>query len=193
MAAVLAKVSADPEVADDAAAALADAESYVVSRRYTDRKAGVQISDEQGTRDRSFVLDVAFDPDRIDALLRSLGREPWRGTRPSLLVKLRVMDSVETYLVTETSERGWGHREAIRSAGDDAGLPVVLPYDPSSLEEAEGLLSGGMTMTGEGYWITEWRLRAAGATFSWTVPATTFDRAIDHGVWTAARYLRKAR
>jgi hypothetical protein len=193
MAAVLAKVSADAEVAKHAAAALADAESYVVSRSYRDRKAGVQISDEQGTRERSFVLEVAFDRVRIDALLRSLGREPWTGKRPALRVELRVTDAAATYLVTQTSERGWGHREAIRAIGEKAGLPVVLPQvEASAAPGADNLLSGNMTMTRDGYWVTEWRLSAAGSSTQWTVPATTFDRAIAQGVWTAARRLAQA-
>jgi len=189
---MLAKVSADAEVAKHAAAALADAESYVVSRIYRDRKAGVQISDEQGTRERSFVLEVAFDRVRIDALLRSLGREPWTGERPALRVVLRVTDAVATYLVTQTSERGWGHRE-FRVIGEKAGLPVVLPQvEASGALGTDNLLSGNMTMTEDGYWVTEWRLRAAGSSTQWTVPATTFDRAIAQGVWTAARRLAQA-
>ena len=43
---VLARVAADPGVA--AQALPEDPERYVLERRYTDRKAGVQISDEQG-------------------------------------------------------------------------------------------------------------------------------------------------
>jgi len=143
MAAVLAKVSADASIAGDAAAALADAGSYVVSRRYTDRKAGVQISDEQGTRDRSFVLEVDFDRARIDALLRALGREPWTRPRPALRVELRVTDAVASYAVTRTSQRGWGQREAILATGEKAGLPVVLPQDEDSTARAvDDVLSG---------------------------------------------------
>lgn len=176
---VLARVSADPSVATQAKPE--DPERFVVERRYTDRKAGVQISDEQGTRDRSFVLEVRFDPARVDALLRALGREPWRGERPPLLVRLRVTDAVATYEVTQDSERGWGHREAIAAAAAKAGIPVVLP--PGRAERA---LSGEMRMTPEGYWRTQWRLGGE----RWTVPPATFDRAIENGIWTAARALR---
>ena len=174
--AVLAKVGADPSVAKQAKSE--DPESFVLERRYTDRKAGVQISDEQGTRDRSFVLEVRFDPARVDALLRSLGREPWRGERPPLLVRLRVTDTMATYEVTQESERGWGHREAILAAGRKAGMPVVLP--PA---HAARVLSGEMRMTPDGYWRTEWRLGGE----RWTVGPATFDRAIENGIWTAAR------
>jgi hypothetical protein len=176
--AVLAKVSADPSVASEAQAL--DAEPYVLSRTYTDRKAGIQISDEQGTRERSFVLEVRFDPVGIDALLRSLGREPWQGERPALLVRLRVTDAMATYEVTRDSARGWGQREAILAAGAKAGLPVVLPPG-----RAAHVLSGTMRMTADGYWRTEWRLGAE----RWSVPPATFDRAIENGVWAAARRL----
>jgi hypothetical protein len=179
--AVLARVSADPDVAAEAKPE--DPESFVLERRYTDRKAGVQISDEQGTRDRSFVLEARFDPARVDALLRSLGREPWRGERPRLLVRLRVTDMAATYEVTQDSERGWGQREAIAAAGIKAGIPVVLPPG-----RAARVLSGEMRMTPEGYWRTEWRLGGE----RWTVPPATFDRAIENGIWTAARRFAQA-
>jgi hypothetical protein len=174
--AVLAKVSADPDVAPKLGPR--DIEGYVLDRRYTDRKAGVQISDEQGTRDRSFVLDVRFDPARVDALLRSLGREPWRGERPPVLVRLRVADAMASYEVTRDSERGWGQREAILAAGVKAGIPVLLP--PA---RAERVLAGEMRMTPDGYWRTEWRLGDE----RWTVGPVTFDRAIENGIWSAAR------
>jgi hypothetical protein len=180
--AVLARVGADPAVAQQAKRE--DPEGFVLERRYTDRKEGVQISDEQGTRDRSFILEVRFDPARVDALLRSLGREPWKGERPPLLVRLRVTDAVATYEVTQDSERGWGHREAILATGAKAGIPVLLP--PAS---AGRVLSGGMRMTPEGYWRTEWRLGDE----RWTVGPATFDRAIENGIWTAARRFAQAR
>jgi hypothetical protein len=176
---VLARVAADPGVA--AQALPEDPERYVLERRYTDRKAGVQISDEQGTRERSFILEVAFDPARIDALVRSLGKEPWKGERPALLVRLRVTDAMATYEVTRDSQRGWGQREAILAAGAKAGLPVVLPPG-----RAARVLSGEMRMTPEGYWRTEWQLGEQ----RWTLPPATFDRAIDNGIWTAASHLR---
>lgn len=177
---VLARVAADPGVATQPLPA--DLERYVLERRYNDRKAGVQISDEQGTRERSFILEAAFDPARVDALLRSLGRQPWKGERPALLVRLRVTDAMATYEVTRDSRRGWGQREAVLAAGAKAGLPVVLPPG-----RAEHVLSGEMRMTPAGYWRTEWRLGGK----SWTLAPATFDRAIENGIWTAARHLRK--
>lgn len=180
--AVLAKVAADPEVAQQAKGE--DPEGFVLERRYTDRKEGVQISDEQGTRDRSFILEVRFDPARVDALLRSLGREPWKGERPPLLVSLRVTDSVATYDVTQDSERGWGQREAILATGVKAGIPVRLPPG-----HAERVLTGDMRMTPKGYWRTEWRLGDE----RWTVGPATFDRAIENGIWTAARRFAQAK
>jgi hypothetical protein len=99
-------------------------------------------------------------------------------------VRLHVTDSVATYDVTQDSERGWGQREAIVAAGAKAGIPVLLP--PAS---AQRVLSGEMRMTREGYWRTEWRLGDE----RWTVGPATFDRAIENGIWTAARRFARGR
>lgn len=55
---------------------LAEAEAHVVGLEYEDRKAGIPIADEQGTRDRSFHLRVEFRPEGVYALLDRLGQAP---------------------------------------------------------------------------------------------------------------------
>jgi len=50
---------------------------YVKDFKDHDRMQDIPIHDEQGTRDRSFDLQVNYAPNRVDALLRSLGRKPW--------------------------------------------------------------------------------------------------------------------
>src|SRR3546814_10457507 len=65
---VLVKACGDDRVADHPwlPAILANAGSYALGYEYEDRKKGIQISDEQGTRDRSFHFRVDFDPEAVD-------------------------------------------------------------------------------------------------------------------------------
>jgi hypothetical protein len=75
---VLTKVSVDAGVASRAVkrGLMEGAEALVVGFDYRDRKESIQISDDQGTRERSFELTVRFDPQRVDAVLRELGTYP---------------------------------------------------------------------------------------------------------------------
>ena len=81
---VLVKVSGDPRlIGDPEVATLAgQAATFVTDFAFRDRMAGIPVHDEQGTRDRPYDLTVRFDPAKIDAALRSLGREPWSASRP---------------------------------------------------------------------------------------------------------------
>ena len=85
---VLVKVSGDPRlIGDPEVAALAgQAAAFVTDFAFRDRMAGIPVHDEQGTRDRPYDLTVRFDPAKIDAALRSLGREPWSASRPRVAV-----------------------------------------------------------------------------------------------------------
>lgn len=201
---VLAKVTADAEVAVRAVSEglVAQAEALVVGLDYRDRKEGIQISDEQGTRDRSFELTVHFDPEGIDAMLSELGAEPWRGERPEIGVALVVSDGVAEYLVTRNSDRGYGQRLAIGDEAKALGLPVVLPDDvPEGATVSEQLarialdspvrLQGRMEMTPAGYWNTGWQLTAAGIDDRFTFQNTTFDEAIARALSRSAKRLAK--
>lgn len=190
---VMARVSADIGIldAEGYAGIRRDAEALVDGFTYVDRKAGIQISDEQGTRDRSFVLEVRFRPSAIDQAIAMLGRTPWTGERPTLLVHLEVTDGRETFLVTRTSERGWGQRDVIDGMSLRSGVPLILPEVASSDPDADGLLSGEMAVTADGYWTTAWRLEVGNVDETWRSPVTTFDRAIADGVWRSASILAR--
>jgi uncharacterized protein len=75
---VLVKVSGDASILSDRRfAALAGAAGqYVSTFSYRDRFEGKPVHDEQGTYDRPHFLTCQFDPQKIDGVLKMLGRKP---------------------------------------------------------------------------------------------------------------------
>ncbi|MGB6284067.1 MAG: DUF2066 domain-containing protein, partial [Xanthobacteraceae bacterium] len=87
---VLVKVSGDAGILSDRrfAALAAVAGQYVSTFSYRDRFEGKPVHDEQGTYDRPHFLTCQFDPQKIDSVLKMLGRKPWLGHRPRLIMIL---------------------------------------------------------------------------------------------------------
>ena len=217
LAQALVKVSGDARLATAPRldAALAQAQRYVAQFDYEDRLAKKKLMDEQGTRERSYILRVDFEPAAIDALLQDLGAKPWAADRPRLLVLLVIEDSVGSYLLGTDSARGWGQREALGDIARRSGVPAVLPAtqadDPSAvtgeaveaadvaglariagLYGAAAVLRGTMRMRSDGLWDTRWLLAIPAGGRPWQDEATTFDRAIGSGLAGAARQLAGA-
>ena len=135
---VLVKVSGDPRLSGDPriAALAGQAGTFVAVFDYRDRMAGIPVHDEQGTRDRPYDLTVSFDPAKVDAALRSLGREPWRGPRPRVAVLLGVRLAGATYVLAGDGARGRDQREALMAAAARFGIPMALP-DEAAVEESD--------------------------------------------------------
>jgi len=211
---VLVKVSGDDRIAEhpEIPRILADAETLMLGYEYEDRKKGIQISDEQGTRDRSFHFRAAFDRDHVQAVLDRLGLNPWDADRPRLLVALAVTDHAGPFILGTEVGRGAGQRETLLMDARRRGIPLVLPKMDSvetlavSYREvasvsgmavgalataygADAVLVGTMAITSDGYWDTDWTLLADGMPIHWSVPAATFDRAIGEGLGRTARVL----
>src|SRR5262249_25109654 len=85
---VLIKVSGALRLAGDPRLApyKADATKMVRAFSYRDEKGGQPKNDEQGTRDRSFVLTAEFDESAVNRVLAALGAKPWLSRRPVLAV-----------------------------------------------------------------------------------------------------------
>ena len=211
---VLVKVSGDDRIAEHPTlpSILAGADAYVLRYEYADRKKGVQISDEQGTRDRSFHFMVEFDPAGVHGILSRLGLDPWHEDRPRLLVILAVTDHAGAFIVGTEESRGIGHRETLEIDAKRRGLPLVLPKMDTvealavSHQEvastsgaavgalaasyrAGAVLAGAMTISSQGYWTTDWTLLADDVPDRWRVPESTFDRAISQALGHSARVL----
>lgn len=193
---VLLKLTVDESLVERATAqGLADAAETLVERLdYLDRKEGIQISDEQGTRERSFELTVHFDEAKIDSIVERLGGIAWTDERPRIDLALRVDDGVSTYLVTRLSEKGYGQRLAIEDEAEALALPVVLPEADSATEARQPSsvqLDGHMTITAAGYWNTAWRLRGEELDERFNSTETTFDAAIGEALRRSAKTLAK--
>ena len=206
--AVLVKVSGDPRLARDPAAArlAAQASDFVIGFDYHDRMSGIPVHDEQGTRDRPFDLTVAFDPQKIDGALRSLGRTTWPEPRPRLAVILGVRDATASYVLSEDGERGLGQRQSLAAAAAQHGLPLVLPS--SARLAAEHVTYGGLSSLSSSRlrsvakanggaaalvgtlvwteaalgWTTHWRLRWHGREHRWQIRGVSFDDAFRNGI-----------
>ncbi|UUP17314.1 DUF2066 domain-containing protein [Nitratireductor thuwali] len=171
---VLVKVSGDISLAGSSSLAeLADkAGDFASSYHYRDRMAGIPVHDEQGTRERPHFLTVNFAPEKIDAVLRGLGREPWT-ERPVVWLRVEVDNGISSFLLAHDAAFGQGQRAALMEVAKRYGLPIRLPDGVSA---AEPMLAGHLTWRPETLdWSSRWRLAAEGKTREWEISATSFD------------------
>jgi hypothetical protein len=212
---VLVKVSGDPQlIGDPAVVALsAQAATLVADFSYRDRMAGIPVHDEQGTRDRPYDLTVNFQPTKIGAALRSLGREPWTAARPHVVAFVEVRTGKTAYALTSDGERGQGQREALATAADRYAIPIALPSEralgdaglsienlaaayPTSLEKVAKTFNGDAALIGSLVWsdealswIADWRLASAGKAYRWRISGINFDDAFRNAVRGTAQVL----
>lgn len=191
------------------------AAEFVERYEYEDRKKGKQISDEQGTRDRSFFLRMTFTPAKLDAELRALGVAPWSGARPTIVVCLGIKDSVRSYVLGAETPLGAEQREALMSVAGKHGVPVVLPamdmedrarigYDNIADGEVErlrrfskryggdALLFGTLVMDAQGYWTLSWSLDWNDKLDRDRLDGVTFDVALRTAIERSAKRLADA-
>jgi uncharacterized protein len=213
--AVLVKVSGDPRlIGHPRVEAMAKgAGSSVAAFRYRDRMEGIPVHDEQGTRDRPYDLFVSFDPEKIDAMLRSLGRDKWPAPRPRLAVLVAVEIGASRYLLASDGERGRDQREALAAAADGLGVPLAVPSqaalaeaglsleavamaDAASLEAAARAVGGYPALAGSLVWseealgwVADWRLASGGEIHRWRISGVSFDDAFRNAVRGAAQIM----
>jgi uncharacterized protein len=126
---VLVKVSGDAGILSDGrfATLAAVAGQYVSTFSYRDRFEGRPVHDEQGTYDRPHFLTCKFDPQKIDGVLKMLGRKPWLGHRPRLVMVLSVRGRTNSGLLSRDGVFDPDMREALANAAQRYGLTVNLP------------------------------------------------------------------
>lgn len=162
---VLAKVSGDPRLVGDPAAALvaehalAEAPAAVSGLSYRDRMEGIPVHDEQGSRDRPYDLTADFDPARVDTALASLGRTPWPQPRPAVLAIVTARRGDIEFVLSGDGSRGRDMVEALTVAAERMALPTVIP-DAAVLKRLGSLSQAALFTPGPEFADTTLRVGA---------------------------------
>lgn len=189
----------------------ADAAKLVRDFSYRDEKGGKPKNDEQGTRDRSFVLTAAFDETAVNGILGKLGVKPWLSHRPVLGVFVEMQNGARRYVIAADSKETELPRAALLAAGAKRGMQIVLPdaaglarvgdqafaaIAPARLAEvaaargAEAVLVARLVWDDrELRWTSEWQVDWQGRTQRWQTAAVTFDEAFRQGIGAAAQII----
>ena len=185
---VLAKVSGDASVRDDPRLSSLHADALAADYDYFDRMSGLPHGDEQGSSDRPFWLTVRFDPSRLNAALRELGRATYEGPRPTVVPLVTVRGPVLLFVLAADGARGADHRAAFAAASDRVGMPLRIP---SAAEAAQGMAEAAdvMPLHGElGWsdaehgWIADWDSSWHGEARRWEARGVSFDEAYRVGL-----------
>jgi hypothetical protein len=212
---VLVKVSCDATILSDRRfeALAAVAGQYVSTFSYRDRLEGKPVRDEQGTYDRPHFLTCQFDPQKIDGVLKMLGRKPWLGHRPRLVMVLIVHGRTNSGLLSSDGAFDPDMREALANAARRYGLTVNLPsvanlqVNQINIDTAEITPAGRLSRVAELSdselplvgdlrwsdaalgWVVNWRLAVNGRRHRWSIIGVNYDEAFRNAVRGAARVL----
>lgn len=207
---VLVKLSGDPRLTGDPRVKdiAGRATDYVKDFSYRDLLNNRPPHDEQGTYDRPQYLTTDFVPDKIDALLASLGRKPWTA-RPEIVAVFDIEPMKgDGFTLAEDSEapQAADMRTALAVAARQAGMPVVLPTKgdiqllqdrkPEALAATAKALGGELALAGTLAWraqalgwVGDWRLAANGKDYRWQVRGVSFDDAFRNAMLGTAQIL----
>jgi hypothetical protein len=186
---------------------------YVSAFYYRDRFEGKPVHDEQGTYDRPHFLTCQFDPQKINGILQMLGRKPWLGHRPRLVMVLKVHGRTNSGLLSRDGPFDPDMREALANAAQRYGLTVNLPsaamlegnqinIDKAESTPPDGLLrlvelsDSELPLVGDLRWndaalgwVANWSLPVNGQRHGWSVSGVNYDEAFRNAVRGAARIL----
>jgi hypothetical protein len=211
---VLIKSSGDPSILDDnrVEALASNAGQLVAEFSYRDRLEGMPKHDDQGTYDRPFFLTCRFDPNKIDDVLRLLGRKPWLGSRPRLAMLLVVRGRKDDAILTSDGAFDADMREALANGASRYGMAVSLPSAKTlqsigmtaqtASNASEGKLAriavlsdgdvplfGFLDWSDSLGWTATWNLDVAGQHHHWTVAGVNYDEAFRNALRGAAKVL----
>ena len=191
----------------------ADAAKLVRDFSYRDEKGGKPKNDEQGTRDRSFILTAEFDEAAINGMLAKLGVKPWLTRRPVLGVFVEMQPGARRYVVAGDAKETDLQRAALLAAAAKRGMPIVLPdaaalagvganelalagIAPAKIAEAVAGRGGEVVLIvrlvwddQELRWNSDWQLDWQGKSKQWQLAAVSFDEAFRQGIGAAAQIL----
>jgi len=212
---VLVKVSGDASIVSDRRFdnLASSAGQYVSTFSYRDRLEGKPVHDEQGTYDRPHFLTCYFDPQKIDSVLKALGRKPWLGHRPRPVMLVTVHGRANSGILSSDGAFDPDMREALANAAQRYGVAVSLPsvatlqsnqvsVDTATITSGDRLLrvakmsDSELPLVGDLRWsdaalgwVATWSLEASGRRYSWSVRGVNYDEAFRNAVRGAARVL----
>jgi len=212
---VLVKASGDASIVGDSRVEMlaASAGQYVSTFFYRDILEGRPVHDEQGTYDRPHFLTCQFDPQKIDGVLKTLGRKPWLGHRPRLVMLLVVHGRTNSGVLSSDGTFDPDMREALANAARRYGLTVSLPSvatlrsnqistDTAAITPRDRLVrvaelsDGELPLVGDLRWsdaalgwVATWNLEASARRYRWSVSGVNYDEAFRNAVRGAARVL----
>jgi hypothetical protein len=216
----LIKVSGQLRLAGDPRLApyKANAAKLVRDFSYRDEKGGKPKNDEQGTRDRSFILTAEFDEAAINGVLAKLGLTPWLSRRPVLGVFAELQPGARRFVVAADTKDTDLQRAALLAAAAKRGMQIALPdaaaiaavgandqplaaIAPAKLAEAASKQGGEVLLIARlawddqslkwnSDWQLDWQDSAQQArSQQWRLAADTFDETFRQGIGTAAQIL----
>lgn len=211
---VLAKVSGDPRLLDDARVDGLFGPAAIAAYSYRDLMAHLPKKDEQGTRDRPHLLTLDFSPAAIRRALASLGRATWSEVRPVVAVFVAVEIGNSEFVIADEGEPGALQRTSLRKAAERYGIPVVFPSralietevlsiaslrspDIAGLAAAARRAGGDTALVGhmefsdeERGWVCRWSVPStSGGSHDWGIRGVNFDEAFRHAVRGTAQIL----
>ena len=212
---VLVKASGDGSINDDRrfAAYEARAAEYIDTFSYRDKLFGKPIHDEQGSYDRPHFLTCRFNPQKIDEILKAMGRKPWPTPRPSLAMVLSVHGRKTSGVLSSDGAFDPDMREslaiaarrygvvvnlpsvaALKDNGIDAGAAASVPAERAAKLAAAAdsplPLAGDLRWSDAAHgWVANWSLDANGRHFKWKVSGVNYDEAFRVAIRGAGRAL----
>src|SRR5215472_4548539 len=159
------------------------------------------------------ILTCGFDPQKIDSVLKALGRKPWLGHRPRLVMLVTVHGRTNSGVLSGDGAFDPDMREALANATQRYGLTVGLPsvatlqsnqinvdtvtitsgdrlLRVAELSDSELPLVGDLRWSDAALgWVATWSLEASGRRYRWSVCGVNYDEAFRNAVRGAARVL----
>jgi hypothetical protein len=182
------------------------AADYITSFSYRDRLEGKPLGDEQGTYDRPHYLTCKFDPTKIDVILKKLGRKPWTGRHPHLVLVVAVHGRKASGMLTGDGPLDPDMRESLDAAAIRYGKTVELPSvaalqkenitldtvpkasaaalkNVAASSKADLAVRGDLTFKESALgWIANWDFDANGKRIHWSVRGVNYDAAFRNAV-----------
>ncbi|WP_054313202.1 DUF2066 domain-containing protein [Mesorhizobium sp. 1M-11] len=210
---VLVKVSGDPRlIGDPRVAEMArHAPDYLKAFSYRDLLNNRPPHDEQGTYDRPQYLTADFDPDKINALLASLGRKPWPLPRPKIVALIEAAPMKgDSFMLANKSDNHLAAdmRAALLAAAEQTGMPLQLPArykadairteksKPEVLAKRAKTLGGDLLLVGTMVWreealgwVADWHLVSKSQDRHWQLRGFGFDDTFRNALRGAAQIL----